>query len=318
MARYFRMRGRSVFYPMGYDDNGLPTERLVERMRGITPQQVGRQKFIETCLEVSAEAEVDYQRLWQRIGLSVDWRHTYRTIDDLSRRTSQYSFLDLYHKGLVYRKEAPAIWCPECRTAIAQAELNDLERESEFVTLSFSLENGKTLPIATTRPELLPACVAVFVHPDDERLRGLAGQQVEVPLTGRTVPVLTDPLADPEKGTGAVMCCTFGDTVDVEWWRTHQLPLLTAIDREGRMTSLAGQLAGIIHPGCAPGDGRSARRRPGYILGRQRVRQSVRVHERCDTPVEYIVVPQWFVRVLDLQRAAPAGRGAGDPGTRRI
>ncbi len=300
MARFWRMRGFSVFYPMGYDDNGLPTERLVERLRGITPQQAGRQKFIQTCLEVSEEAEIEYQRFWQRIGLSIDWRYTYRTIDDLARRTSQQSFLDLYHKGLVYRKDAPAIWCPECRTAIAQAELNDLDRESEFVTLAFSLENGRTLPIATTRPELLPACVAVFVHPEDARLRHLAGQQVEVPLAGRMVPVLADPRADPEKGTGAVMCCTFGDTVDVEWWRTHQLPLLTAIDRKGRMTSLAGNLAGLTIE-AARRDMVEQLEAAGFVLGRQRVLQSVRVHERCDTPVEYIVVPQWFIRVLDFK-----------------
>src|SRR5205085_11323357 len=148
------------------------------------------------CLEVSEEAERDYKALWQRLGLSVDWDYTYRTIDDLSRRTSQLSFIDLYKKGLVYRQEAPTIWCSECRTAIAQAELNDLERESEFVTLPFRLENGDILPIATTRPELLPACVAVFVHPADERFRGLAGRSVRVPLFEEEVPLLEDPGAD--------------------------------------------------------------------------------------------------------------------------
>ncbi len=145
-ARFSRMNGYNVFYPMGYDDNGLPTDRYVEKRLGITAQQVGRRAFIEKCLEVSEEAEKDYKALWQRIGLSVDWRHSYRTIDDLSRRTSQQSFLDLYRKGLAYRREAPTIWCPECQTALAQAELNDLERESEFVTLAFRLENGNTLP----------------------------------------------------------------------------------------------------------------------------------------------------------------------------
>ncbi|HET7641131.1 MAG TPA: class I tRNA ligase family protein, partial [Ktedonobacteraceae bacterium] len=184
IARFWRMNGYNVFYPMGFDDNGLPTDRYVEKRLGITAQEVGRRAFIEKCLEVSEDAEKDYKALWQRLGLSVDWRHSYRTIDDLSRRTSQMSFLDLYRKDLAYRREAPTIWCPECRTAVAQAELNDLERESEFVTLAFRLENGEALRIATTRPELLPACVAVFVHPNDKRYEKLVGQSAAVPLFG--------------------------------------------------------------------------------------------------------------------------------------
>ncbi len=299
-VRFWRMNGYNVFYPMGYDDNGLPTERLVEKSRGIRATEVGRRAFIQACLEISEEAEKDYQALWQRLGLSIDWHYTYRTIDDLSRRTSQLSFLDLYRKGLAYRREAPAIWCPECRTAIAQAELNDLERESEFLMLAFKLENGETLPIATTRPELLPACVAIFIHPENARLRHLIGQQAREPLFGQPVPILADPAADPEKGTGAVMCCTFGDVTDVEWWYTHRLPLKTIIGRDGRLTEGAGEYAGLTIE--------EARRQiaarleaQGLILGREKIRQSVRVHERCDTPVEYIVSQQWFVKVLDYK-----------------
>src|SRR5579884_1425632 len=197
MARFWRMNGYNVFYPMGFDDNGLPTERLVEKQLGITAPEVGRKTFIEKCLQVSEEAEKDYRALWQRLGLSIDWRYSYRTIDDLARRTSQLSFIDLYRKQLAYRKEAPTIWCPECRTAIAQAELNDLERESEFVTLAFRLEDGGILPIATTRPGLLPACVAVFIAPNDARFKKLVGQKVTVPLFGQEVPLLEDAKADP-------------------------------------------------------------------------------------------------------------------------
>lgn len=301
MARFWRMNGRNVFYPMGYDDNGLPTERLVERRLGVTALEVGRQAFIEQCLELSEELEADYQALWQRLGLSVDWRYLYRTIDDASRRTSQLSFIELYGKGLAYHQDAPAIWCPECRTAIAQAELNDLTRASEFVTLAFHLADGTPLPIATTRPELLPACVAVFVHPDDERFRDVVGRRVRVPLFGHEVPVLRDRMADPDKGTGTVMCCTFGDTTDVEWWRSHDLPLRVAIERDGTLTEVAGQFAGLPVP--------AARRQiivaleeHGFVLGRQPITQSVRVHERCDTPVEYIVTRQWFIRVLPYQQ----------------
>ena len=244
MARYFRMRGKNVFYPMGFDDNGLPTERLVEKRSRSARRRLGRQAFIEHCLQVSEEAEEEYRALWQRLGLSVDWRYTYRTIDAHSRRCSQHSFIDLYKKGLAYRAQAPTLWCPECHTAIAQADLDDLERTSEFVTLPFALEDGQDpLPIATTRPELLAACVAVFVHPQDPRYQELIGKQVRVPLYGQLVPVLADPAADPEKGTGAVMCCTFGDQADVAWWYGHQLPLVEAIDDHGRMLPSANMPA---------------------------------------------------------------------------
>jgi valyl-tRNA synthetase len=298
MARFFRMRGLNVFYPMGFDDNGLPTERLVEKQLKIKANQVGRSEFIKQCLRVSQEAEKDYRSLWQRLGLSIDWRYTYRTIDDFSRRTSQFSFIQLYRQGKAYRREAPAIWCPECHTAIAQAELNDLDRQSEYVTLDFRLEEGGSLPIATTRPELLPACVAIFIHPDDLRYHHLAGKQARVPLFGQMVPILEDPSADPEKGTGVVMCCTFGDSTDVAWWYTYQLPSLEAMDKDGKMTSAAGEFSGLTVEAARRAI-KERLERAGLLLDRQPTLQSIRVHERCDTPVEYIVTNQWFIRVLD-------------------
>ncbi|MFZ0545008.1 MAG: valine--tRNA ligase [Candidatus Promineifilaceae bacterium] len=300
MARYWRMRGQNVLYPMGFDDNGLPTERLVERWENVRATEIGRQAFIEKCLQVSEESEKEYQALWQRLGLSIDWRYTYRTIDENTRRFSQLSFIDLYKKGLVYRDRAPAIWCPECRTAIAQAELNDLDRESEYVTIDFRLENGETLPIATTRPELLPACVAVFIHPDDGRFTHYIGQQVRVPLIDRFVPLLADSDADPEKGTGAVMCCTFGDTADVAWWYTHNLDLIEIMGKDGRLTAEAGEIAGLTVPE-ARRHIKEILREEGLLLGSQPTSQTIRVHERCDTPVEYIVANQWFIKVLDFK-----------------
>ncbi|MGD8245286.1 MAG: valine--tRNA ligase, partial [Anaerolineae bacterium] len=300
MARFWRMNGRNVFYPMGYDDNGLPTERLVERRLGIKDVDVGRAAFIEACLQVSEAEEREYEALWRRLGLSIDWRYTYRTIDERSRRISQRSFLDLHRKGLTYRQEAPTIWCPECHTAIAQADLADLERTTALITLAFHREGGEPIPIATTRPELLPACVAVFVHPQDDRFRALVGRQITVPLFGQQVPVLADLAADPEKGTGAVMCCTFGDATDVQWWYAHDLPLRGGVGPEGQLSEGAGDFAGLPVP--------EARRRitqalqdHGYLVERQQIDQSVRVHERCDTPVEYIVTQQWFVRLLDFK-----------------
>ncbi|HEX6817904.1 MAG TPA: valine--tRNA ligase, partial [Ktedonobacterales bacterium] len=298
MARFARMSGYSVYYPMGFDDNGLPTERLVEKTHGVTAPEVGRAAFIQLCLEVSEQAEEQYRALWQRLGLSVDWRYTYRSIDELSRRTSQRSFLDLYRQGRVYRAEAPALWCPECQTAIAQAELDDLERESTFYTLAFTVRDGETLPIATTRPELLPACVAIFVPPGDPRFAALVGSQALVPIFGHAVPIIADMKAEGEKGTGAVMCCTFGDTTDVEWWREYHLPLRIAIGRDGRMAPDTGSLAGMT-----TAQARAAileqLRAQGLLLSTRPVEQSVRVHERCGTPVEYVIVKQWFVRVLD-------------------
>lgn len=307
IARFWRMNGHNVFYPLGFDDNGLPTGRLVEQSLGQRAIEIGRQDFNSKCLQISAEVEGEYKQLLQRLGLSIDWDYTYRTIDDDSRRIAQLSFLELYRQGLVYRKESPAIWCPECGTAIAQADLDDIQRQSEFVTLKFPLPSGRKingrgyLPIATTRPELLPSCVAIFVHPEDPRYTAFIGSQAEVPLFKQPVPVLADPLADPQKGTGVVMCCTFGDQTDVTWWRQYDLPLLEALDREGRMTAIAGPFQGLPI--------REARNKiketlfAGQdILSTDPISQSVRVHERCDTPVEYISTAQWFIRILDFKQ----------------
>lgn len=301
LARFWRMNGYNVFYPMGYDDNGLPTERLVEKQLGLSAQQIGRATFIEKCLQVSEEAEQDYQALWQRLGLSVDWRYSYRTIDGHARQMSQWSFLDLYKRKLAYRREAPTIWCPECRTAIAQAELNDLLCPGEYVTLAFTLSNGAVLPVATTRPELLPACQAVFVHPDDARYADFINTPVQVPLLGFSVPLLADHRAEPARGTGAVMCCTFGDAIDVQWWYVYQLPLKMMLERDGRLNEEAGVYSGLSI--------QAARTRvvehldaAGLLLGREQTTRSVRVHERCDTPVEYLVTRQWFIRVLDFKQ----------------
>lgn len=309
IARYKRMCGFNVYYPMGFDDNGLPTERLVERQYGITAEEVGRPAFIAKCLEISEQVESAYEELWRRLGLSIDWRFTYRSINERSRRIAQRSFLDLLEKGLLDRKKAPAIWCPECRTSLAQADMLDIEQPAEFLTIPFKLsgENGE-IQIATTRPELLAACVAIFVHPADERFNHLPGKEAIVPIFGQRVPILADAEADPQKGTGAVMCCTFGDQTDVAWWRRHDLPLLEAIDRSGRLTRLAGEFAGL-----SISDGRQAIKRAldseNLVYARQSIQHSLRAHERCDTPVEFMMVSQWFVRLLvHKQRLLQAGR----------
>lgn len=316
MVRFWRMQGYNIYYPFGFDDNGLPTERFVERSRGIRARDVGRAAFITACLETTEQIETQFETFWQRLGISADWRLRYSTISEHARRMSQWSFLDLYRKGRIYRAQAPNPWCWECGTAIAQAEMDDAERETTFYALQFEIADGgrwtrdgdgttvrcppSTVPIATTRPELLPACVAVFVHPEDERYRGLIGQYAVTPLLGRHVPILADPLVDRAKGSGAVMCCTFGDTTDVAWWRAHDLPLIPLISREGRLSEHGGAYAGLNLKQARTrivADLRAA----GAITGEHQTQQSVRIHERCGTPLEILETNQWFIRVLDMK-----------------
>jgi valyl-tRNA synthetase len=306
--RFQRMNGKNIFYPMGWDDNGLPTERLVEKKMGISPEKVGTEAFIKAITETSQQLESDYKKLWQRIGLSVDWRYTYSTIKPSTRKVSQYSFIDLYNQGRAYRAASPTIWCPVCKTALAQAEITDLDRETNFFTIAFTLSDGQVLPIATTRPELLPACVAIFVNPDDKKHNHLIGKKAMTPVFKKEVPILGDPKADPEKGTGIVMCCTFGDTTDIKWWREHKLPLISVIDREGKLNEAGGFMAGM--------NVKQARKRiieemeaNELVLEKKATSQTVSVHDRCDTPIEYLETKQWFIKVLDQkERFLEAGR----------
>jgi len=297
-ARFQRMNGKNVFYPMGWDDNGLPTERLVESRIGITPESVGTETFIQEIIRISKQLEKNYEQLWRRLGLSIDWEHTYTTISPESRKAAQYSFIDLFQKEHVHRSSSPTIWCPFCRTAIAHAEVTDLQRQTNFITIAFKLDGGQVLPIATTRPELLPACVAIFVNPGDQRHRHLIGHNAITPLFNKEVSILADPKADPEKGTGIVMCCTFGDATDIKWWREHNLLLINIIGTDGRLNTQAEFLAGL--------DIRSARKKiieeldtQHLILDAKNTFQTVSVHERCDTPVEYIETKQWFIKIMD-------------------
>jgi valyl-tRNA synthetase len=328
MARFWRMQGYNVYYPFGFDDNGLPTERFVERRLGIRARDMRRSEFIAACLDISREVEDRFEGFWKSLGMSVDWRFRYSTIDQQARRISQWSFIDLYRKGRIYRAQAPNPWCVECQTAIAQAEMDDAERETVFYTLAFQVASHRSqvaeeatidaacdlrpatcdLPIATTRPELLPACVAVFVHPEDTRFAHLIGREAITPLFGRRVPILADAAVDPQKGSGAVMCCTFGDTTDVAWWQAHQLPLIALVTRQGRLSEDGGAYAGLTL--------RAARERivadlraAGQLLGERATEQTVRVHERCGTPLEILETNQWFIRVLEAKDALlEAGR----------
>ena len=300
-VRYHRMKGDNVFYPFGTDDNGLPTERLVEKMKNIKARDMPRDEFVKLCNEtLDKELRKKYIEDWKRIGISCDWSIFYSTINEHSRRIAQWSFLDLHKKGRMERRDAPGIWCPECQTGIAQVELKDKELDSTFNDIVFKVDN-KNLVISTTRPELLPACVAVFYNPKDSRYAKLKGKKAKVPLFNFEVPILSDERADPEKGTGIVMCCTFGDQTDMEWQKAHKLPIKEAIGKDGRMTDISYKYKGLSVK-QARREITEDLRKENLLLNQKPIKHIVNVHERCGTEIEIIKSKQWFVRYLDLKK----------------
>lgn len=326
IARYQRMSGKNVFYPMGFDDNGLPTERLVEKTKKIRAVDMSREKFIEECLGVSEEARKEFRNLFESIALSVDWDQEYHTISDDSRRLSQLSFLDLVKKDQAYRAQRPFYWDPVDQTAIATAEIEDKELPSNACDIIFTCE-GRPLTIMTTRPELLPACVALFCHPDDTRYLDLHGKHAEVPLFGFPVPVLTDVTVDMDKGTGLMMCCTFGDDADILKWQKHQLPVRVVINKFGKMDLSAALAEGRYPQGfhwpetlaTALNGKKISNTDPKHLGARQIIIQlleeagvlikktaithTVKCAERSGAPLEILPTNQWFVRVTDKKEA---------------
>jgi valyl-tRNA synthetase len=292
IVRYRRMRGERVFYPIGFDDNGLPTERYVEQAYGVRAVDMPRAEFVALCLAETRRTAERYEDLWRRLGLSLDWSLRYSTIDARCQRTAQTSFVKLHGAGYLRRAQDPILWCPEDRTSLAQADVEDLERTSRLHTIRF----GAGLEIATTRPELLPACVALYHHPADARYAGL--ERATVPLFGYDVPVLTDQDVDPEYGTGLMMVCTFGDSEDVLRWRRDQLPLRLVIQSDGRLGELAGPFAGLLVTQARAAIVK-ALDEAGLLVSSVPVRQVVGVHERCQTPVEFQIRPQWFIAVRE-------------------
>jgi valyl-tRNA synthetase len=354
LARYQRMRGKNVFYPMGWDDNGLPTERRVQNYyhvrceahapyepglevamadeagRKHPPRRVSRANFIELCLALTAEDEKAFKALWQRLGLSVDWALEYSTISEASRRAAQWSFLDLHRKGQVYQVEAPTLWDVDFRTAVAQAEVEDRPQKGAFHHVRFGVEGGSSFVIATTRPELLPACVGVAAHPEDERYRALFGKRAITPLFRAPVPIFASELVDREKGTGILMVCTFGDATDVQWWRERSLALRQVVGRDGHLVPVEfggtsfpsldparaneayAHLAGktvreaqkavvdlLRDPsGCPSGEGLAP-----LVADPQAIEHPVKFFEKGDRPLEFITTRQWFVKVLEHKQA---------------
>ncbi len=298
-ARFERMRDQDVFYPFGYDNNGIASERLTERELDVRHQDYERFEFQKMVREVCEKYEAEFEEIMKEFAFSMDWNNTYKTIQPEVQRISQLSFLELYEKGREYREKAPAIWCPDCETAISQVETEDMEKNSHFNDIEFDLASGNgTITIATTRPELIPACVAIFVHPEDEANENLVGEKAVVPLFGQEVPILEDERVDMETGTGIVMCCTFGDQNDIEWYQAHDLDLKLAIDRDGTMTDEAGEYEGLTT--------HEAREKivedleiENKLLDRRGITHTVKVHERCDHEIEFMVAEQWYIKVLD-------------------
>ena len=303
VARFNRMRGQNVFFPFGYDDNGIASERLTEDELNIRHQDYERREFQKYTREICQEYETRFTEKMQRLGISIDWEQTYQTISPTVTRTSQLSFIDLYEQGREYRQQAPTIWCPECETAISQVETEDAEHPSHFHDIEFDVvdpnsEASSSFVISTTRPELLPACVAVFIHPDDAENEHLVGERARIPLFEHEVPIMADDRVDMETGSGIVMCCTFGDQTDIEWYQAHDLELRIAIDESGTLTDVAEEYSGLSSEAATTAivdDLRDS----GGLQDRRRITHTVNVHERCGTGIEFLVKEQWYCRLLD-------------------
>ena len=325
VARYHRMRGKAVFYPMGWDDNGLPTERRVQNYFGVQcdpalpyvpdfappdqppspPVHISRRNFVELCHRLTEVDEQAFEHLWRRLGLSVDWSLTYATIDDRSRAVSQRAFLRNLARGEAYSADAPTLWDVTFRTAVAQAELEDRERPGHYHRVAFQTGTGEKVYVETTRPELLPACVALVAHPDDDRYRHLVGGTVTVPLFGTKVPVVAHRLAQPDKGSGIAMICTFGDLTDVIWWRELDLATRPVVGHDGRL--LPDPPSDVDHAAYAELAGRTAHqarekvvellRVSGDLAGEPRpITHAVKFFEKGDKPLEIVTTRQWYIR----------------------
>ena len=308
IARYHRMKGENVFYPFGTDDNGLPTERLIEKLKNVKSTKMARDSFVELCEKTIEEIKPDFIQDWKIIGMSCDFSEAYSTTNHHCIKTSQKSFLDLYQKNLVYQHTAPSMWCVHCQTAIAQAELEDREFDSNFNEVAFYLENKEKITIATTRPELLAAVVCVYVHPDDKRYTKLIGKQVIVPLFHHKVSLFADPSANPEKGTGILMICSYGDKYDVEAIHKRKLEPRIIFTPDGKLNTLAGKYAGLTI--------KEARKeilqdleKEKLLLSKKNIKHTVNVHERCGTEIEFLSSTQWFIKILkNKQKFLDAGK----------
>ncbi len=300
VARFQRMLGKNIFYPFGVDDNGLATERMIEKMKNVKGQFMPRQEFVKLCYTTVEEIRSDFVKDWKRIGVSADFDIFYSTINEHSQKISQRSFIDLYGKGRIYKKRAPFVWCPECQTAIAQVEMKDSERDSRLVYMKFDTTLNEQITIATTRPELLPACVAVHIHPDDKRFKKFIGAKAKIPFSSREVKIEANNDVDMEFGSGIVYHCTFGDMDDVKWMEEFNIEPIEILNKDGTLNEKAGKFKGL-HVKKAREAVIQALEDEKRIAKIEPIRHVVNVHERCETDIEILTTDQWFIKYLDLK-----------------
>jgi valyl-tRNA synthetase len=307
IARYKRMRGFDVFYPMGFDDNGLPTERLVEKILNIKAVNTKRSEFVAKCQDIVTEAEKEFEALFNSIALSVDWDQKYQSISPNCQKISQASFIDLYNKGLAVRRLEPVFWDIADKTALAQADLIDKELPSAMYDLEFNIagDNEKII-IATTRPELLPACVAIIIHSSDARYKKFHNQKAITPIFGVEVPIITDDLVQLDKGSGAVMCCTFGDETDIKWWKKHQLELRMILGKDGKVIANSSLKDNSFFQSLINLRLKDAKEQiltklkdKNLLKNQTPIVHNVKCAERSGVAIEILVVPQWFIKILD-------------------
>jgi valyl-tRNA synthetase len=296
IARFQRMQGKNVFYPFGFDDNGLPTERLIEKEENIREVDMPRSKFIERCLLTTKKYEEEFKNLWLSMGFSVDWTLQYETINPRVQKISQKAFLDMARAGKAYIKESPVLWCTTCQTSIAQAELESMDKETTFNYIPF-LVDGEELLVATTRPELLYGCVCLFVNPEDERYLKYIGRNALVPLYNYGIPILSDEKVSLDKGTGVVMCATFGDTTDVEWYENHKLPYRKVIESNGKIYNTVPFLGGSNVPNASEKIIELLKEN-NLLRKSEIITHTVSIHERCGKPIEIIPSKQWYIDIL--------------------
>jgi len=298
VARYKRMKGFETYLPQGFDCHGLPTELSVEKDRGVNREN--REEFLKACRDFTEKAITRMRTQFDLLGYSADWDYTYRTMDDDYKAMVQKSLLDFYDKNLLYREKHPILWCPKCQTALAKAEVGHVEKAGKLYHLDLDCE-GTKLTIATTRPEMMPACVAAFVHPEDERYTKFVGKEATLPLGGRRVPVMADEAVDLEYGTGVVYLCTFGDEQDIAWQKKYDLPVIEAVAPDGTLTEAAGEYKGLSAD--------EARKKiikkfenDGVCRKIEELAHNVTCHtERgsCKHPIELLPMKQWFIKVKD-------------------
>lgn len=296
IARFQRMQGKNVFYPFGFDDNGLPTERLVEKEENIRAVDLSRSEFIKRCLSTTKKYEEDFKELWSSMGFSVDWSLQYETINPRVQKISQQAFMDMAKAGKAYIKESPVLWCTTCQTSIAQAELETIEKEATFNYIPFLVE-GEELIVATTRPELLYGCVCLFINPEDKRYLKYVGKNAKVPLYNYEIPILSDEKVSLEKGTAIVMCATFGDTTDVEWYQKYKLPYRRVIETNGKISEKVPFIGGL-KVAKAQEEIIKLLKEKNLLIKSEIITHTVSVHERCGKTIEILPSKQWYIDIL--------------------